>query len=70
MIDQDFSHQYTNVALHSYRIEESCTGSYFGLSKMLDKQYYLKLQAAFQSMKEDGAFDKLHLDWVGLKPAF
>jgi polar amino acid transport system substrate-binding protein len=70
ILDKEFSHQYNDLALHSYRIEESCSGSYFGLSKMLDKRHYLTLLAAFQSMKDDGTFAKIHFNWVGLKPTF
>jgi len=70
MLDPKFSQQYQDLALHSYRIEESCMGAYFGLSKKLSKMHYLKLKAAFQAMKDDGSFDKIHFNWIGLKPIF
>jgi len=70
MLDDDFSNQYEDLALHAYQIEESCTGAYFGVSKKLSKQHHLKLMAAFQSMRDDGTFAKIHLDWIGSKPEF
>jgi ABC-type amino acid transport substrate-binding protein len=70
ILDQEFSHQYKGLVLHSYRIEQSCSGAYFGVSKKLDERDYQKLTTAFQSMRDDGTFTKIHLNWVGFKPTF
>ena len=70
ILDPEFADQYEGLVLHSYRIEESCAGAYFGLSQKLDKRHYLKLMAAFQSMKDDGTFAEIYLNWIGLKPTF
>jgi len=70
ILDQEYSHKYEGLVLHSYRIEQSCTGAYFGLSKKIDSRDYQKLIMAFHSMKDDGTFAKIHLNWVGFKPTF
>jgi len=70
ILDQEFAHEYEGLVLHSYRIEQSCTGAYFGLSKKLDKSHYQKLILAFQSMRDDGTFAEIYLNWVGFKPTF
>lgn len=70
LLDSNFADKYQGLTLHSYRIEESCTGAYIGLSKKLPKRHYQKLLTAFQSMKDDGSFDKIHLKWTGINPTF
>ncbi len=66
--DAAFAEQYQGLALHDYRIEESCTGAYFGISRKLDVGIYQRLVRAFDAMKQDGTFDKIHIRWVGVKP--
>ncbi len=70
MSDPIFAYQYKGLALHSYRIEESCTGAYIGISKNLDKKVYQKIMHAFQTMHEDGTFADMYLRWMGSKPTF
>jgi len=71
LLEQSQNHDslYNDVVLHSYRIEDSIGGAYFGISKKLDKILYQKILTAFQSIKEDGAFDKIHFKWTGKKLA-
>jgi polar amino acid transport system substrate-binding protein len=57
--------QYDGVVLHPYRIEGSVGGAFIGISKKLDKISYQKIIAAFQSMKDDGTFNRIHLKWIG-----
>ncbi|MEW6983967.1 substrate-binding periplasmic protein [Colwelliaceae bacterium 6471] len=61
---------FDGLALHSYRIEGSVGGSYIGISKKLDEVLYQKISTAFQSMKADGSFAKIHLKWTGKPPTF
>lgn len=70
MTDQHFAEQYSELALHSYRIEDSCTGAYIGISKKLDDISYLKIKTAFKTMRDDGSFEKIYLKWLEKKPDF
>lgn len=65
-----FSTIYDGLALHNYRIEDSCTGAYIGISKKIDQAVYQSMQAAFESMKDDGTFAALHKKWLGTAPDF
>jgi len=67
---QNLNQQYDGLVLHRYRIEGSIGGAYIGISKKLEKTHYQKLKIAFQSIKDDGTFAKLHLKWTGQNPAF
>lgn len=68
--DPDFSNDYDGLALHDYRIEDSCTGAYIGISKKLDKSIYQKIVTSFDAMHEDGTFNQIHLKWLGMEPNF
>jgi ABC-type amino acid transport substrate-binding protein len=68
--DPLFSKDYKGLALHHFRIEESCTGAYIGISKKIDPDVYHSLIAAFESMKKDGSFDSMHRKWLGTEPDF
>ncbi len=68
LLDEEFASHYEGLALHPYRIEDSCTGAYFGVSKKLDREIYNGLEAAFQAMKDDGSFVEIHQKWVGVDP--
>jgi len=72
LLDQSNNHAslYNDVALHSYRIEGSHGGAYIGISKKLDKILYKKIITAFQSIKDDGTFEKIHIKWTGKKSNF
>jgi ABC-type amino acid transport substrate-binding protein len=69
-LDQKYAQIYSELALHSYQIEDSCSGAYIGVSKKLDKTKYIKIKTSFDAMKEDGSFSKIHLKWIGTKPLF
>lgn len=68
--DPDFSNEYQGLALHDYRIEDSCTGAYIGISKKLDKNIYQKIVTSYDGMLVDGTFDQIHLKWLGIAPDF
>lgn len=68
--DPAFSRDYEGLALHTYQIEESCTGAYLGISKKVDPLVYEKLLKAFDEMKRDGSFAEIHRKWVGHDPDF
>lgn len=70
LLDATFSADYEGLALHDYRMEESCIGAYIGISKKLDNTTYQRIMQAFQSMKDDGTFSEIHLRWVGRLPDF
>lgn len=65
MSDPRFSHEYEGLVLHSYRIEDSCSGAYIGISKTLDAGTYQKIVNAFQAIKDEGTLSDIHLKWVG-----
>ncbi|MFT7184691.1 MAG: ABC-type amino acid transport substrate-binding protein [Pseudohongiellaceae bacterium] len=69
-LDQNYAQQYSGLALHSYQIEDSCSGAYIGISRKLDKTNYMKIKTSFDAMKDDETFSKIHLKWIGTKPLF
>lgn len=68
--DPLFATDYEGLAVHDYRIEDSCIGAYLGVSKKLDYSVYQSLFSAFEKMKEDGSFAEIHRKWVGKDPYF
>lgn len=68
--DPDFSAEFNGLALHDYRIKDSCTGAYIGISKKMDNEIYQKIIHAFQEMHDDGTFTEMYLKWVGREPNF
>ncbi len=70
LTDKHFSSLYENLALNAYRIEESCTGAFIGISKKLSHPITQSLLEAFENMKQDGSFDLIHQKWVGRSPNF
>lgn len=69
--DEDFASDYQGLALNiNYRIEDSCTGAYIGISQKLDPKRLEAIRRAYQAMQDDGTFSAIHVKWLGKDPDF
>ncbi len=68
--DPDFAADYEGLALHPYRIEDSCNGAYIGISKQLDASIFEQINRSYHSMQEDGSLAAIYHKWIAEDPAF